>query len=307
MNDINQPLVSVSVITYNSSKTIIETLESIKAQTYHNIELVISDDCSTDDTVAICQQWLTSNGSRFQNTELIESHINTGISANCNRAEDACKGEWEKLIAGDDILLPKCVETYMKYVAERKNIPCVFSRAQCFSAIDGKDDNSYTPFDYRFFSLSREKQLERLIYKGNCVPAATAFFNLSLMRQLGIRNDERIPMLEDLPKWINVLNAGYRLEFLDHILVRYRVFNGISTVEASPSFYYSGLLYILLYQYPEWKKRNPDDAYHRLRECMGGEKTPLGIRDRRNMRVGEFILRPAYWMKKKIQNFKRNA
>ena len=54
----NQPLVSVPVITYNSAKFVLETLESIKAQTYQNIELVISDDCSTDNTVQICRDWV---------------------------------------------------------------------------------------------------------------------------------------------------------------------------------------------------------------------------------------------------------
>lgn len=305
MSDLNHQLVAALVITYNSSNTILETLESIKAQTYPNIELIISDDCSTDDTIDICHKWIAENGSRFARTEIIESPTNTGIAANCNRAEDACRAKWVKLLAGDDLLLPECIDTYMHYVAGRDDLPCLFSRVQCFSAIDGKDVNDFAAFDYRFFSLSREQQLHHLLYEGNCIPAATVFINLSLMRQLGIRNDERIPMLEDLPKWINVLNAGYRLEFLDRKLVRYRVFNGISTVEASPSFYYSGLLYTLLYQYPEWKKRDPNDAYRRLRECMGDAKPPLGIRDRRSLRVGRFILSPVYQAKDIIKRIKR--
>ncbi|NJW55213.1 glycosyltransferase, partial [Salinimicrobium oceani] len=46
----SEVLVSVVVVTYNSSEFIIDTLESIKNQTYPNIELIISDDCSGDDT-----------------------------------------------------------------------------------------------------------------------------------------------------------------------------------------------------------------------------------------------------------------
>ncbi|MDR0890977.1 MAG: glycosyltransferase [Endomicrobium sp.] len=53
----NNPLVSVCVITYNSSKYVLETLESIKTQTYQNIELIVSDDCSTDDTVEVCENY----------------------------------------------------------------------------------------------------------------------------------------------------------------------------------------------------------------------------------------------------------
>ena len=47
------PLVSIVVATYNSAKTVIETLESIKAQTYDNIELIVSDDCSQDNTIDV--------------------------------------------------------------------------------------------------------------------------------------------------------------------------------------------------------------------------------------------------------------
>ena len=78
----NQPLVSVPVITYNSSKFVLETLESIKAQTYQNIELIISDDCSTDNTVELCQKWVEENKERFVRTQIITSDLNTGVSAN---------------------------------------------------------------------------------------------------------------------------------------------------------------------------------------------------------------------------------
>ena len=60
-----EPLVSIIVITYNSSKYVLETLESAKAQTYENIELIISDDGSTDDTIKICKNWLEKNQDRF--------------------------------------------------------------------------------------------------------------------------------------------------------------------------------------------------------------------------------------------------
>ena len=56
-------LVSVVVITYNSEKYILETLESIKTQSYKNLELIISDDCSKDDTVMICRDWLDNRSS----------------------------------------------------------------------------------------------------------------------------------------------------------------------------------------------------------------------------------------------------
>ena len=61
----NIPLISVVVLTYNSSLYITETLNSIKDQTYDNIELIITDDCSTDSTLIICEDWINLNKSRF--------------------------------------------------------------------------------------------------------------------------------------------------------------------------------------------------------------------------------------------------
>ena len=112
---LEQPLVSIIVITYNSSKYVLETLESAKAQTYQNIELIVSDDCSTDNTVEICREWIEKNKKRFLRTELITSEKNTGIPANCNRGVKAAQGEWVKLIAGDDILCNNCIEANIEY------------------------------------------------------------------------------------------------------------------------------------------------------------------------------------------------
>ena len=79
------PLVSIIVITYNSSKYVLETLESAYNQTYQNIELIISDDCSTDDTVEVCKKWVDEHKDRFVRSEIITTPVNTGIPVNCNR------------------------------------------------------------------------------------------------------------------------------------------------------------------------------------------------------------------------------
>lgn len=87
------PLVSIIVITYNSAKYVLETLESARAQTYQNIELIISDDGSQDDTIVICENWFLENRDRFYDTQLITVEHNSGIPANCIRGVRALHGE----------------------------------------------------------------------------------------------------------------------------------------------------------------------------------------------------------------------
>ena len=84
----NNPFVSIIVVTYNSSKYILDALASIKDQNYQNFELIISDDCSTDNTIQICTNWVKANQA-FVNfkTTIIKSKTNTGVTANCNRGE----------------------------------------------------------------------------------------------------------------------------------------------------------------------------------------------------------------------------
>ena len=99
--DASKPLVSVFIVTYNSSDYIIEALDSVRNQTYPNIELVVSDDCSTDNTVPLVKDWMKSYGSRFSRTEIVVAPKNQGIPSNYNRAVNACHGEWLKMMDGD--------------------------------------------------------------------------------------------------------------------------------------------------------------------------------------------------------------
>lgn len=230
------PLVSVSVITYNSAKTVIETLDSIKAQTYPNIELIISDDCSKDDTVEICREWLENNGSRFVRTELLTAPKNTGVSANVNRAEKACRAEWVKGIAGDDLLMPNCVQDCMEYVTAHPDTIYLVGRMDGFGrTVEEVDEYMNRCFDYSIFDLSAEEQYQRLVFKGNCVPAPAVFYNIKRVRELNITNDERIPMVEDYPKWMNVTKKGIRLHGLDKTIIRYRLSDSSISTTTTPT------------------------------------------------------------------------
>lgn len=300
------PLVSIPVITYNSSKTVLETLESIKAQTYQNLELIVSDDCSTDNTVELCRNWIEQNKDRFVRTELLTTEKNTGTSANFNRAEAACLGDWVKPIAGDDILMPDCIRDCMDYITMHPDTIYLFGRQKAFGASNERSNEINAVFDYSFFDLAPDKQLHRLIFDDNCVPATTSFYNRDRAQQIGVKNDERIPLLEDWPKWINLLRAGVKFHFVNKELVKYRV-GGVSTASRlNVNMYRSGKLFDFYYRFPDWYRKNPEAAVKRIvkeeveiYECMmESERQLTQLQHSKAYRLGKFLLKPFKWFKR---------
>ncbi|MDE6548819.1 MAG: glycosyltransferase, partial [Muribaculaceae bacterium] len=122
------PLVSIPIITYNSASYILDGLESIKEQTYKNIEIIISDDCSTDQTIEICQNWIDVNQHLFERAIIVTSEINTGVAGNLNRAIRECKGEWIRCLSGDDRFYPNTISDYVDFVKANTNINICFGK-----------------------------------------------------------------------------------------------------------------------------------------------------------------------------------
>ena len=262
----NRPLVSIAVITYQSSLYVVETLESIARQTYRNIELIISDDGSMDLTVDVCRDWLSANGNRFVRTEILTATVNTGTSANYNRAEDACRGDWVMTVDGDDMLFPDAVESYIGFVSEHTGAEYVFAKVKAFGATDKRCEYfENRVFDPAFFNLSPEGQYERLIFEGNCIPSGTCFYKRASKLKYGIRNDERIPLLEDWPKWVNVLKKNVTLYFMDRQTLLYRLRDdSVSTSTPSLAFRQSNALMYIHYQFSSQFKKDTILAFEKL-------------------------------------------
>jgi len=310
----NQPLVSVPVITYNSSKYVIETLESIKAQTYQNLELIVSDDCSTDNTVELCRNWIDKNKGRFVRTELLTVEKNTGVSGNCNRAQEACRGEWVKGIAGDDLLVPECVEKYVNYVKNHENSEFVFSRIEAFGPNDYiiQQYNDGYVFDYSLFSLSSEKQWESFVLKDCHIPAPTLFSKNRTMQKYGVTNDERVPFTEDEPKWINLLANGAHFDFIDEVTVKYRVGHSEALSSnysvLSPKRFESICRFYFYYKFRERYKRNPDETLEDTIRIICDYYNEAYKYDTKNVRnsltykVGRVVLSPIKFIRRIIKN-----
>lgn len=297
----NKPIVTVSVITYNSSLYILDTLNSIKDQTYRNLILQISDDCSTDNTIEICKKWIAGNQSRFVKTKIIVPTINTGLSANCNRNWDECETEWLKDIAGDDILLPDCVETYMNYVTGNPESILIFGKSLMFSTRKGVRVFGGYPHDYSYFDLSPVDLHHELIWKGNRLPAASVFYNLRALKQMGVRHDTRIRNIEDYPKWMKISSMGIKFNFIDKDTVLYRCEDtSLSVGMFSPNYFNQEIILCLYYYLDEIKNDEDKDKIFKLiaDHCTQFYKSPYNrATNSREYKIGKAILAPLRFIK----------
>ena len=115
------PLVSVAVPAYRHEKYIETCLASICDQTYPELELVLIDDGSPDDTFRIASEFLEIRRDRFRRI-VLERRDNRGVSANSNACIESCRGEWVHLIGSDDRLYPDKISRVQSAI-ERWKLP----------------------------------------------------------------------------------------------------------------------------------------------------------------------------------------
>lgn len=108
-----QDLVSIIMPSYNTAKYISETIESVQSQTYHFWELIIVDDCSTDDTDEIVQKYL--NDSRIK---YYKNKKNFGAAISRNRALRKARGRWIAFLDSDDLWSPEKLEKQIKFMKD---------------------------------------------------------------------------------------------------------------------------------------------------------------------------------------------
>jgi hypothetical protein len=110
-------LVSVAIPAYNHAAFIEACLASVCAQTYPELELVLIDDGSQDDTLEVARRFLESRRDRFRRI-VLERQENQGVSAASNAVIAACRGEWVHLLGSDDVLYPNKVARIQQAIAE---------------------------------------------------------------------------------------------------------------------------------------------------------------------------------------------
>jgi glycosyltransferase involved in cell wall biosynthesis len=223
-----KPLVSVIIATYNSDPFIVETLESIKTQTYNNIELIITDDASKDKTIEICRQWIRQNQLRFIYTQVVTTAYNTGVSANTNRGLHAAKGEWVKFFGADDTLKANCIDDNISHVAAHPEIKALFLKVEVYKDTFKGDNlikiipgNALHCNSIMAPGRTAESQYKMLLISDRIHFSPSVFLHRETLLSIG-GFDERFRMMEDYPLWLNLTRNGNKLYFMDKPTVNYR-------------------------------------------------------------------------------------
>ncbi len=235
------PKITVAVISYNSSATILDTLNSVFLQDYDNIELVISDDGSSDETENICRSWIEEKGERFKSIQLLFGEENKGTTYNCNKAIGASTGEWVTIMAADDIMYPNCLSSYMRFVEKNPEASWILVKFHTYlNTFDESNkvqtaDSKFTQEWKNLFELSAQEQFQVLIrYNFICSPndlRKRSSYEISGMF------DTKYGLLEDYSMNLMATKNGLKCYLLDEYLYGYR--RGESNVAASSSKFFN--------------------------------------------------------------------
>jgi glycosyltransferase involved in cell wall biosynthesis len=214
------PLVTVVGLCYNHSRYVIETLESIKQQTYPNLEVILIDDFSKDDSVTVVEQWLKE---KQLNWKFIKHSSNKGVTKSLNESLDLAKGKYYKAVACDDVLLPEFITTMVSQFEELTN-----EYALIYSDVITINDQSevfgQTPFAERGWDTEEEVPSGKLFDQlaGWCfIPAVGTFMRTKVIKE--IKFDEKL-MVEDWDMWLEI-SKRYLIKGILPAMGKYRIHN----------------------------------------------------------------------------------
>ena len=128
--------VTVVVPLYNYAHTVVETLESVRAQTLDELDLVIVDDASTDGSLAVALAWLQRHATRFNRAVLVRNHMNAGLSGSRNIGFVHAETPWVLPLDADNMLRPACCELLLAAVRQSGGV-FAYPVIQEFGARDG--------------------------------------------------------------------------------------------------------------------------------------------------------------------------
>ncbi len=188
-NTADLPLITVITPSYNYDQYLRETIESVLSQGYPNLEYIVLDDGSTDDSLEIVKEYAghISWG----------SHPNMGEPATVNKAFAMARGDIIGVVNSDDVLLPGALARVAEELALRTDVVGVYGSWHMI------DEGSITLREVTPRDFDRQFMYENL----DCFPAVGTFFRRAILDQIQGR-DPRLPYVSDLDFWLRAVLLG---------------------------------------------------------------------------------------------------
>ena len=205
----DRPLVTVIMPAYNAERYIAKSIESVLNQTCADLELIIINDCSKDNTLQIAHNY-AHNDSRIK---IIDNHQNIGVAKSRNEGFDAATGSWVALLDSDDIWHSDKLEKQLD-TAKKTNADLVY----CSYGIIDENGNKF---------------LEDFIvppstdFKSSLVISVISCSTVMLSHKIASQHRFATEYYhEDLVYWLDVLRDGYTAAGVTEVLAQYRVAKG---------------------------------------------------------------------------------
>ena len=197
-------LVSIITPTWACADFIAETIKSVQSQTYRNWELLIQDDCSTDDTKEVVKPFLESD----TRIKYECNYENSGAAITRNNALRRAKGRWIAFLDSDDLWLPEKLEHQLKFMVENR---------YAFSYTDYEEICESS--NVTGVRISGPKHITKLGMYSFCWPGCLT--SMYERKQIGLLQIADIKKNNDYAMWLKVVQKA-DCHLLDECLARYR-------------------------------------------------------------------------------------
>lgn len=207
------PKVSICIPTYNYGQFITETIESVLAQTYADYELIVVDNCSSDDTMALVAAYVAKD----ERIRYFCNESNLGMVGNWNRCLQYVRGEYVKILCADDLLEPSCLKRSMEIFDRYPNVSLV----TCIRQTVDKELKPMADIVYADSTRieSGSSVIRKCFFEGNLIGEPTAVMFRRKDAERGF--DLRYKQLIDLEMWFHLLEKG-DFAFIAEVLCSFR-------------------------------------------------------------------------------------
>jgi glycosyltransferase involved in cell wall biosynthesis len=213
-------LVSICIPTYNSGKYLERTLQTIISQTYDNLEIIIGDNGSSDNTVDLIRKYSKID----DRISFYSNEINIGYSKNCNKLIKQCSGEYISIFHSDDLYDITIVEKEVDALNKNSDLLGVFTSFFKINENDHYIKNVVYPFnsENKLLKVNLDIYIKFVLLNGaSCFCCPTSMIRSDVYKQLK-GYDENLKHIEDQDMWARILLNG-SLGIINQKLIKYRI------------------------------------------------------------------------------------